>query len=48
MTDYTSVVRAGIEFLDRNYVGDWRKKIDLDGLDISSCTPPGTQRGDSR
>lgn len=37
MTDYTSVVRAGIEFLDRNYVGDWRKKIDLDGLDISSC-----------
>lgn len=38
MTNYTSVVAKGIQFLDKNYSGDWRSKLDLDELDLGSCS----------
>lgn len=32
---YEDRVKAGIKFLDENYNGNWREKINLDKLDIS-------------
>lgn len=37
MANYDSVVAAGIQFLDANYSGDWRKKVDARSLDLASC-----------
>lgn len=37
MTDFTAKVNAGIALLDREQPG-WREKIDLDTLDLASCS----------
>lgn len=38
MSDYTTVVKSGIDILDGHFGGrSWAKNIDLDNLDLGSC-----------
>lgn len=37
MTDFTSIVANGVDYLDTEYGNNWRSKINLDRLNVARC-----------